>query len=203
MHSFPSWTNAPVQYLCSMEIPTSTNRTSKSETELQRAFQTATGAFIGSFLVPYLSFLRHGRTIRPFDSLDMLLVVSLSIDLAQTTALHLTAERRCQPSGFNLSLLMVSQHWLDISLEETESIFHETLYWWTNYTPLTSDDLLPLPKALSSGIPKERMKLYCENRCKSYSIEHAAVSTLFNTISDSETRGKTCVGTSNPKMHTA
>jgi hypothetical protein len=70
----------------------------------------------------------------------MLLIISLSIDLAQITALHLTTERRCQPSGFNISLLMVKavllvlelrskrsiirQDCLDISPEETDSIFN-------------------------------------------------------------------------------
>ncbi|KAJ5964053.1 P-loop containing nucleoside triphosphate hydrolase protein [Penicillium vulpinum] len=129
----------------------------------------------------------------------MLLITSVCVDLAQATALHLTTERACLPSPFNVTLLVVKvvllllelksknlilrEPWRDISVEETESFFNQTFYWSTNPTLRTVNDLLPLPKRISSDILKEKMKCYWENRF------------------GSESRGKTCPSASNIEMH--
>ncbi|KAJ5170104.1 P-loop containing nucleoside triphosphate hydrolase protein [Penicillium coprophilum] len=128
----------------------------------------------------------------------MLLLLSISVDVAQTAALYLTTESGCKPSAFNMILSIIKvvllalelkskrsivrEQWLNTSLENTESIFLETFCCWTNSALRISDDLLPLPKQLSSSILRRKMKTCWESRSRPEGSHALAVATLRCTL---------------------
>ncbi|KAJ5936628.1 P-loop containing nucleoside triphosphate hydrolase protein [Penicillium verhagenii] len=103
--------------------------------------------------------------------------------------LHLSNASQCQISTVNVSLIIAKtsililelqskrsilrEPWQHLSLEETESVFSQSFYWWVNpllrkgYSELLTLDTIPsIPTGISSDVLRERMKTCWEGRSK-------------------------------------
>ncbi|KAJ5094458.1 P-loop containing nucleoside triphosphate hydrolase protein [Penicillium angulare] len=148
---------------------------------------SAAGSFAAGLIIPYLSFINHSRSQRPFDLLNGVLTLSLSRDLLQVLLLRYIDQCRISiPSEATIIAKIVllilelqskrsilREPWQGLSFEETESNFSQSFFWWVNsllrrgrYELFEVEDLPPLPRDLSSQLLREKMKHYWEIRSK-------------------------------------
>ena len=159
-------------------------------TQTKASIPSATVSFIAAVAVLCLSSLEHARSVQPSSLLNIFLLLSIILDLAQARTLFL--RRDDTPIAWVFSVTMVVKSGLlvleaqskrpylkspyrDQCPEATSGIFNRSLFWWLNSLfhdgfrkLLFIDDLYTLDTGLMSEPLREQMQSAWEHRCKDF-----------------------------------